>query len=59
MSRGIDILAEVISRPELKHWEIDDARPRLEFDLNVYDERPELSKRFLNRKYSSFQTLKV
>ena len=54
MSRGIDILAEVISRPELKHWEIDDARPRLEFDLNVYDERPELSKRFLNRKYSSF-----
>jgi len=42
LARGIDILSEVISRPELKHWEIDDARPRLEFDLDVYDERPEL-----------------
>lgn len=43
LSRGIDILAEVISRPELRHWEIDDARERLEFDLDVYNEKPELS----------------
>jgi len=42
LSRGIDILAEVISRPELRHWEIDDARERLEFDLDVYNEKPEL-----------------
>ena len=44
LSRGIDILAEVISRPELRQWEIDDAHARLEFDLDVYDEKPELSK---------------
>jgi len=42
LSRGIDILAEVISRPELRQWEIDDAHARLEFDLDVYDEKPEL-----------------
>jgi len=42
LARGIDILAEVISRPEFRHWEIDDAEPRLEFDLDVYDEKPEL-----------------
>lgn len=35
-------MGEILSRPELRHWEIDDARPRLEFDLDVYDEKPEL-----------------
>lgn len=42
LSRGVDILAEILSRPELRHWEIDDARPRLAFDLDVYDQKPEL-----------------
>jgi hypothetical protein len=42
-SRGIDILAEIISRPELRFWEINDAKERLEFDLDVYDEKAELS----------------
>ncbi len=37
-------MGEILSRPELRHWEIDDASPRLEFDLDVYDERPELRK---------------
>lgn len=43
-ARAIDILGEVVSRPSFRHWEIDDARPRLDFDLDVYDETPELSK---------------
>jgi ubiquinol-cytochrome c reductase core subunit 2 len=47
LSRGIDILAEVISRPELRPWEMDNAHARLEFDLDVYDEKPELSKLFI------------
>ncbi|RNA42134.1 cytochrome b-c1 complex subunit mitochondrial [Brachionus plicatilis] len=41
-SRGVDILSEIISRPQLRHWEIDDARSRLEFELDVYDQQPEL-----------------
>ncbi len=43
LSRGVDILSEIVSRPEFRHWEIDDAKARLEFDLDVYDEKPELS----------------
>jgi hypothetical protein len=39
-------LGEVISTPELRHWEIHDAEPRLKFDLDVYDETPELSNLF-------------
>jgi len=42
LSRGIDILAEVISRPEFRHWEIHDAYGRLELDLDIYGEKPEL-----------------
>lgn len=42
LSRGVDILAEIISRPELRHWEVSDAKNRLNFDLDVYDQRPEL-----------------
>lgn len=41
-ARGVDILGEILSRPELRHWEIDDAMPRLNFDLDVYDERIDL-----------------
>lgn len=40
--RSVDILGEIISRPQLRHWEISEAEPRLEFDLDVYDESPEL-----------------
>jgi ubiquinol-cytochrome c reductase core subunit 2 len=40
--RSVDILGEIISRPQLRHWEISDAEPRLEFDLDVYDESPHL-----------------
>lgn len=39
--RGVEILDEIINRPEFRHWEISDAHARLEFDLNVYDEQPE------------------
>lgn len=39
--RAADIFGEIISRPQLRHWEIDEARPRLLFDLDVYDEQPE------------------
>jgi len=42
LSRGVDILAEIISRPELRHWEVSDAKERLNFDLDVFDQRPEL-----------------
>ncbi|CAF0830809.1 unnamed protein product [Brachionus calyciflorus] len=41
-ARGVDILSEIVSRPELRFWEIDDARPRLEFDLDSYDQQNEL-----------------
>lgn len=41
-SRAVDIMGEVISRPELRHWEIHDSEPRLTFDLDCYDETPEL-----------------
>lgn len=41
-SRAVDIFGEIISRPQLRHWEIDEARPRLLFDLDVYDEKPEI-----------------
>ena len=41
-SRAIDILGEILSRPELRHWEIHDSEPRLKFDLDVYDETAEL-----------------
>lgn len=41
-ARGVDIMGEILSRPELRHWEIDDAQPRLNFDLDVYDERVDL-----------------
>ena len=37
-------MAEIISRPELRHWEISDAKGRLKFDLDVLDHKPELSK---------------
>lgn len=40
--RGADILGEILSRPEFRHWEINDAKPRLGFDLDVYDERVDL-----------------
>lgn len=42
LARGIDILAEVISRPEFNHWEVDDAKERLIFDIDVYNQKPEL-----------------
>lgn len=42
LQRGVDILAEVISRPELRHWEVSDAKDRLAFDLDVLDQKPEL-----------------
>ena len=42
IARGVDILGEVVSRPEFRHWEIHDAEPRLQFELNVYDEQPEI-----------------
>lgn len=42
LSRGVDILAEIVSRPELRHWEISDAKERLKFDLDVLDQKPEL-----------------
>jgi len=42
LARGCDILAEIISRPEFHHWEVEDARPRLVFDLDVYEQKPEL-----------------
>jgi len=40
--RAVDVLGEIVSRPELRRWEIEDNRHRLEFDLDVYDEQPEL-----------------
>lgn len=40
-ARGLEILGEIVSKPELRHWEIHDAHPRLVFDLDVYDEMPE------------------
>jgi ubiquinol-cytochrome c reductase core subunit 2 len=42
LSRGVDILAEIISRPEFRHWEILDAKPRLQLDLDICGEKPEL-----------------
>lgn len=42
LARGVDILAEIVSRPELRHWEVSDAKARLLFDLDVYDSSPEL-----------------
>lgn len=42
LSRGVDVLAEIVSRPELHHWEITDAKERLKFDLDVLDQKPEL-----------------
>ncbi len=42
-SRGVDILAEIISRPEFYRWEVDDSKARLKFDLDVYEQKPELS----------------
>lgn len=42
LSRGVDILAEIVSRPEFYRWEVDDAKARLNFDLDVYDQKPEL-----------------
>jgi len=41
-ARALDVLAEVVSRPEFRHWEIKDANPRLQLDLDYYDEQPEL-----------------
>ena len=41
-SRAVDIVGEIISRPEFRHWEIHDSEPRLQFDLDVYDETPEI-----------------
>jgi ubiquinol-cytochrome c reductase core subunit 2 len=35
-------LGDLVSRPEFRHWEIHDALPRFEFDLNVLDEQPEV-----------------
>ena len=35
-------MGEVISRPEFRHWEIHDSEPRLNFDLDCYDETPQL-----------------
>lgn len=55
IARAIDILGEVVSRPTFRHWEIDDARPRLDFDLDVYDETPELKFADLIHK-SSFKS---
>jgi hypothetical protein len=43
-SRGFDILGDVVSRPELRRWEIDDAHHRFELDLDINDEQPETSK---------------
>lgn len=42
LSRGVDILAEIISRPELRRWECEDASDRLKLDLDIYDQKPEL-----------------
>jgi len=41
-SRAVDLVGEVISRPEFRHWEVHDAEPRLHFDLDCYDEMPEV-----------------
>jgi ubiquinol-cytochrome c reductase core subunit 2 len=41
-ARAVDILGEIISRPELRRWEIHDSQPRFLFDLDVYDETAEL-----------------
>ncbi len=46
--RGVEILDEIINRPEFRHWEIDDAHPRLNFELDVYDEQPEISMWIIN-----------
>lgn len=40
-ARAADIFGEIISRPQLRHWEITEASSRLLFDLDVYDEKPE------------------
>ena len=56
--RAIDILGEIISRPQFRHWEIHDALPRLTFDLDVYDEKPELSKNKHKRNKPYFQLKK-
>lgn len=58
LSKGIDILSEVISRPEFRHWEIDDASGRLEFDLDVYAEKPELSKQIICQLHFGCNQLK-
>lgn len=42
LPRGVDILAEIISRPEFFRWEVEDARARLNFDLDTYDQKPEI-----------------
>lgn len=42
LSRGVDILAEIVSRPELRRWECEDASARLKLDLDIYDQKPEL-----------------
>lgn len=41
-ARGVDVLGEILSRPEFRHWEVSDASARLDFDLDVYDERADL-----------------
>lgn len=36
-------MGDVVSRPEFRFWEINDAHPRFDYELNLFDEQPELS----------------
>jgi hypothetical protein len=42
-AKGVDVLGDVVSRPELRRWEMDDAHDRFELELDINDERPEIS----------------
>ena len=58
--RGVDILGEIVTKPELRSWEVHDAHKRLDFDLDVYDESPQLSKQiFKNEKKQKHFLIKI
>lgn len=42
MATCIDAIGDVLSKPEFRQWELDDTHARFDFDLNVYDAKPEL-----------------
>jgi ubiquinol-cytochrome c reductase core subunit 2 len=42
IAAGIDALAEVVSRPQFRDWELRDSRQQLELDIEVFKATPEI-----------------